>query len=170
MMHVVITVLLSLIMMAGLFLMLLSGVGFIQDKRFFSSAPKEVREVVPDSKPERFRGQHIIGWIMALFSIVLMIGAVLTGAIVGVNERMTFAQLFIRFIVMFFSLKAFDIGFFDWVLLCNAGYNFFPGYYPETKKVLGHYLFGYNWKTHLAHVIASFPAAALIAWICTFFT
>ena len=36
------TILLSAMMMAGLFLMLLGGVGFIQDRRFFSSAPREV--------------------------------------------------------------------------------------------------------------------------------
>ena len=45
-----------------------------------------------------------------------------------------------------------------------------PRFYPETKKVLGHYLFGYNRKTHLTHIIVSFPIAALIAWICTLFT
>jgi len=35
----ILTFLLSVLMMTGLFLMLLGGVGFIQDKRFFSSAP-----------------------------------------------------------------------------------------------------------------------------------
>ena len=63
-------------------------------------------------------------------------------------------------------LPPFDIGFFDWFLLCNAGLNFFPRFYPETKAVLGHHLFGYNWKTHLAHIIATFPVSALLAWIC----
>ena len=48
------TILLSVMMMLGLFLMLWGGVGFIQDKRFFSSAPKEVQNVVPETKPERF--------------------------------------------------------------------------------------------------------------------
>lgn len=52
------TLLLSLQMMAGLFLLLLGGVGFIQDKRFFSSAPAQTQAVVPASKPERFPGQH----------------------------------------------------------------------------------------------------------------
>lgn len=33
------TVLLSIMMMAGLFLLLLGGVGFVQNKKFFSSAP-----------------------------------------------------------------------------------------------------------------------------------
>ena len=68
---------------------------------------------------------------------------------------------------MLFALKAFDIVFFDWILLCNAGFNFFPHYYPETKAVLGRHLFGYNWKTHLAHIIAFPFVAAFLSWICT---
>jgi hypothetical protein len=55
----IVTILCGLLMMAGLFLMLLSGVGFIQDKRFFSSAPKEVREAV-QPKEERFFGMHAL--------------------------------------------------------------------------------------------------------------
>ena len=43
-----ITLICSLILMAGLFLMLLSGIGFIQDKRFFTSAPKaDFRGLMP---------------------------------------------------------------------------------------------------------------------------
>jgi hypothetical protein len=162
-----ITVLLSLIMMAGLFLMLLAGVGFIQDKKFFSSAPKEVRDVVPETKNERFRGQHIIGWIMIVISFALMGGALVLGAWNGIAEGFTFLQFYLRFILMLILLKAFDIGFFDWVLLSNAGFNFFPNFYPETKPVLGRYLFGYNWKTHLLHVVLFIPCVALLSWICT---
>lgn len=46
--------------MAAYFLILYAGVGFIQDKRFFSSAPKENLEAIPDKK-ERFPGAHVIG-------------------------------------------------------------------------------------------------------------
>lgn len=161
------TILLSIMMMAGLFLMLLGGVGFIQDKRFFSSAPKETQNVVPDQKPERFRGQHIIGWIMIVLSFALMGGAVVLGAWDGIRNNFGFWQFFLRFTVMLLALKAFDIVFFDWFLLCNAGLNFFPYFYPETKAVLGPYLFGYNRKTHLSHVIAGIPLCALLSWICT---
>ena len=49
------TILLSIMMMAGLFLLLLGGVGFVQDKKFFSSAPQQIYDVVPDTKPERFQ-------------------------------------------------------------------------------------------------------------------
>jgi hypothetical protein len=165
----IITVLLSFMMMAGLFLMLLAGVGFIQQYRFFSSAPKEVRNAVPKTKPERFKGQHAIGWVMIVISFALMDGAVVLGAWNGIANGFSFWQFYLRFFLMLILLKAFDVGFFDWVLLSNAGFNFFPHFYPECKPVLGRYLFGYNWKTHLLHVIMFFPSVALLSWICTLF-
>ena len=163
------SILLSVMMMAGLFLMLLGGVGYIQDKRYFSSAPKEVIDAVPESKPERFPGQRAVGWGLIALSLALMAGAPILSAWDGIRNGFGFRQFFRRFIVMLLGLKAFDVGFFDWFLLCNAGLGFFPHFYPETKAVLGHRLFGYNRKTHLAHIIAAFPVSALLAWICTLF-
>ncbi|MBR3082582.1 MAG: hypothetical protein IKH06_07010 [Clostridiales bacterium] len=156
-------------MMAGLFLLLWGGVGFIQDKRFMSSAPKEALEVIPDRMPERFKGQYAVGYVIVVIAFALMGGAMVIGAWNGIRNDFSFWQFFIRFMVMLLALKAYDVIFFDWVLLCNAGFDFFPRFYPECKPVLGHYLFGYNWKTHLAHVIAFFPISAVIAWICTLF-
>ena len=168
-MQILITLLLAVMMMVGLFLLLWGGVGFVQNKSFFSSAPKEVRDSVPDHKPERFKGQHIVGWIMIVLAFALMVGAVVIGAVLGVRDNLTFWQLSARFLVMILLVKAFDIGFFDWFLLCNSGFDFFASFYPECKPVLGRYLFGYNWKTHLTHIIGAFPVSALIAWICTLF-
>ena len=159
------TILLAVMMMAELFLMLLSGIGFIQDPKFFGSAPKEVREVVKP-REERFRGAHLIGFLMAGFSIVMMIGAMVIGAWNGIRNDFEFWEFFLRFYLMIFLLKVYDILFFDWVLLCNAGFNFFPHFYPETKPVLGHYLFGYNWKTHLIHILGGAVVSAILAWIC----
>ncbi len=50
-----ITVLVTLMVFLAYFLVLYGGVGFIQDKRFFSSAPKrkENLDAIPDTK-ERF--------------------------------------------------------------------------------------------------------------------
>ena len=168
-MQILITLLLAVMMMAGLFLLLWGGVGFVQNYSFFSSAPKEVRDAVPVTKPERFKGQHFVGWIMIVLAFALMVGAVVIGAVLGVRDNLTFWQLSARFLAMILLVKAFDIGFFDWFLLCNSGFGFFAGFYPECKPVLGRYLFGYNWKTHLAHIIGAFPVSALIAWICTLF-
>ena len=60
--------------MAAYFLVLYGGVGFIQDNRFFSSAPKENLDAIPDKK-ERFPGAHIIGWIIEATAILIFIGA-----------------------------------------------------------------------------------------------
>ncbi len=45
-----ITIIATLMLMAAYFLVLYGAVGFIQDKRFFSSAPKENLAAFPDKK------------------------------------------------------------------------------------------------------------------------
>lgn len=62
-----VTILGTLMIMVGYFLLLYAGVGLIQDKRFFSSAPREDLTVIPDKK-ERFRGAHILGWMLGIFA------------------------------------------------------------------------------------------------------
>jgi len=60
------TLMLSVIMMTALFLMLYAGVGLIQDKKYFTSAPQELQDLIPEHKPERFRGAHLTGWILMI--------------------------------------------------------------------------------------------------------
>ena len=67
-------ILAAILLMAAYFLVLYGGVGFIQDKRFFSSAPKENLNAIPDKK-ERFRGAHIIGWIIEGIAVLLFLAA-----------------------------------------------------------------------------------------------
>lgn len=52
-----ITMISAVIVMAAYFLLLYGAVGFVQDKRFFGSAPKENLAAIPDKK-ERFPGAH----------------------------------------------------------------------------------------------------------------
>ncbi len=155
---------LSLIMMAGLFLMLLSGVAFIQDKRFFTSAPQDVQDAVRP-REERFAGAHAVGWFLALLSVVMMAGALVYGGWDGIRNDFSFRQFFVRFLTMLLLLKAFDILFFDWVLLCHS--NFFPHFYPETKDHVGPHQFGYNKQTHLTHIVLCPIISALLAYVCT---
>ena len=157
------TVLLSIVMMAGLFFMLWSAVGFIQDKRFFTSAPKAAQEVI-QPKEERFRGQHAVGWLLMILALVLMGGEMIAGAYDGIQKEFGFWQFFLRFAMMLL-LKAFDILFFDWVLLCHS--NFFAHYYPEVKDIYGPEIFGYNKKSHLIQTVLILLGSLLAAWICT---
>ena len=162
----VITIVATVMIWVAYFLILYGGVGFIQDKRFFSSAPKENLEAIPDSK-ERSRGAHAIGWIIEVIALLMFIGAVVLGVWDGVKNDYGFLNFFARFLIMLYCMEIYDICFFDWVLLCHS--NFFPHFYPELKGVVGPHMFGYNKKTHILHFIIYIPICAVVAWICTLF-
>ena len=159
-----VTVILSLTLMAGLFLMLWSAVAFIQDKRFFSSAPKDVCAAVRSSQEERFPGARRLGWRLMILAVALMLFALLYAGLDGAEKGFGFWQLFSRYLIMLLALKAFDILFFDLVLLCHS--NFFPRYYPEVKGIVGPHQFGYNWREHLLMIALSPVAAAALAGLC----
>lgn len=159
-----ITILATLTLMLAYFLILYGGVAFIQDKRFFGSAPKENLAAIPDRK-ERFPGAHIVGWVIVLFALLLFAGSFLFGARDGIQRGFGFGAFFARFLFMLYAMEIYDIGFFDWVLLCHS--NFFPHFYPELKGVVGPHMFGYNKKAHILHFALYLPLSAALAWVCT---
>lgn len=160
-----VTIIAAVMLMAAYFLLLYGAVGFIQDKRFFSSAPKENLAVIPDTKPERFPGAHVVGWIIVTIAILLFAGAFVLGAWNGVKNGFGFRAFFARFLIMLYLMEIYDIFFFDWYLLCRS--NFFPHFYPETRGVVGPHMFGYNKKTHILHFALYIPICAVLAWVCT---
>ena len=60
------TIFLAIVFCAAITLMLLSAVAFIQDKRLFSSAPKEAQAVIQPRTEELFYGARIIGWTLII--------------------------------------------------------------------------------------------------------
>ena len=160
------TVLPALMVFAAYFLLLYAGVGFLQDKRFFGSAPKENLDAIPDRK-ERFPGAHAIGWALAMAALLLFLGAAALAVWDGLRRGFGFGAFFGRFLGILCAMEVYDIVFFDWVLLCHS--NFFPHFYPELKGVVGPQMFGYNKKAHAMHFAIDIPACAAIAGICTLF-
>ena len=162
-----ITLLASLVVMAAYFLLLYAGVGLIQEKRFFSSAPHEVFAAVPEKKAERFCGAHVLGWCVGILAMLLFLGAAVLAAWDGVQRGFTFGAFFARYLVILYVMEVYDILFFDWVLPCHS--NFFLRFYPEVKGIVGPQLFGYNKKAHLTHFLLYIPLSAALAWVCTLF-
>lgn len=158
------TVISALMMFLAYFLVLYGGVGFIQDKRFFSSAPKENLQAIPDKK-ERFPGAHILGWAIEGVAVLLFLAAAALGIGDGVRNGFGFLDFFARFLAVLYAVELYDIVFFDWVLLCHSG--FFPHFYPELKGVVGPHMFGYNKRTPILHCLLDIPAAAAAAGLCT---
>ena len=162
------TIFLAIVFCTAISLMMLSAVAFIQDKKFFSSAPKEAREVILPREHELFYGARIIGRTLMIFSILMIAGVGVISIWDGFRSGFTFLQFFLRFVSIFTIYKIYDMICFDYFLLMK--YQFFQFYYPEVKSVYSDRKYGYNIKSQLLKLFIIFPAAsALAAWICTFF-
>lgn len=162
------TIFLAIIFCAAITLMLLSAVAFIQNEKFFSSAPKEAQAVLQPRDKELFYGARTIGWTLMIFSMLMILGVGVISIWDGFRSGFTFWQFFLRFVLIFTIYKLYDMIFFDYFLLMK--FHFFQYYYPETESVYKGRKYGYNIKSQLLKLLVIFPAAsALAAWICILF-
>ena len=150
------TVFLAIVFCGAITILLISAVAFVQDKRFFSSAPKEVQVLIKPRDTELF------------YAALMILGVGIVSIWDGFRSGFTFWQFFLRFVSIFTIYKAYDMIFFDWFLLCR--FRFFQHYFPETEPALSGRKYGFNIKSQLLKLLVMFPAAsALAAWICTLF-
>ena len=156
------TLLLSLVLILALCLLLYAAVALIQNRKLFSSAPKDIQAAALDH-PERFHGARALGWKLAFISLLMMAFAFFYGGYDGIQKGFTFRQHFLRFIVMLYIWKAFDIICLDWLLLTKS--HFFQRYYPETEGCEGYHQFGFNRKEQIIRIIVFPFVAALMAGI-----
>ena len=160
------TIFLAIVFCAAITLMLFSAVAFIQDKKFFSSAPKEAQEVIEPRTEELFYGARTIGWTLVVFSVLMILGVGVIAIWDGFRSGFTFSRFFLRFVLIFTIYKAYDMICFDYFLLMK--FHFFQYYYPEVESVYPLKRYGFNIKSQLLKLLVIFPAAsALAAWICT---
>lgn len=160
------TLVLSLIFIAAICGALYAIVGLIQDKRLMTTAPKDIQEAAQDH-PERFRGAHALGWKLAIICLLIMIGVFVYGGYDGVIKGFTFWQFFLRFLLILYIWKAFDIVCLDWLLLTKS--HFFQHFYPETEGCAGYSQFGFNSKGQTIRIIVFPFVAAAFAGICMLF-
>lgn len=110
------TIFLAIVFCAAITLMLLSAVAFIQDKRLFSSAPKEAQAVIQPRTEELFYGARIIGWTLMAFSLLMILGVGVISIWDGFRSGYTFFQFFLRFVLIFTIYKIYDMVCFDYFL------------------------------------------------------
>ena len=162
-----VTIILSLVFIASISLMLYSAVALVQKKKLFSSAPKDVQAAIIEREHERFKGARVLGWVLIIISFLGIAGAFIFAAVNGVQNHFTLWQFFIRFLLMLYIYKAFDIICFDWLLLTKS--HFFQHYYPEIEGCESLEKFGFNRKSQIIKIVV-FPFVSLLAaWICTLF-
>lgn len=162
------TVFLALVFCAAITILLISAVTFVQDTRFFSSAPKEAQEVLKPRNEELFFGARAMGWVLMILSVLMILGVGVISIWDGFRSGFSFLEFFLRFVWIFTIYKAYDMVFFDWFLLCR--FRFFQYYYPEAAHVMEGRKYGFNIRSQLLKLFVIFPAvSALAAWICTRF-
>ena len=129
-------------------MMLISCVAFIQDNKFFSSAPKEAREVLVQREHELFYGARAIGWTLFIMSVLMILGVGVIAFWDGIKSGFTFWQFFLRFVLIFTIYKICDMALIDNFLLLK--FHFFQHYYPEAAHVMEGRKYGFNIKSQLA--------------------
>ena len=164
----ILTIFLAIVFCAAITLLLIAAVAFVQDKRLFSSAPKEARDVIQTRDKELFHGARAFGTVLMVISVLMILGVGVVAIWDGFGKGFTFLQFFLRFVSILTIYKIYDMVFFDWFLLCR--FRFFQHYYPETENALEGRKYGFNIKSQLLKQLVIFPAAsALAAWICSLF-
>lgn len=162
------TLFLSLVFCVSITILLISAVAFVQNPRFFSSAPKEAQEALLPRDKELFYGAKTIGWSLLIMSLLMILGCGVISIWDGLRSGFTFWQFFLRFYLIFAIYKVYDMICFDYFLLMK--FKFFQFYYPELEPVYSGRKYGYNIKSQFIKLFIAFPAAcALAAWICTLF-
>ena len=162
------TIFLAIVFCAAMAMMLISCVAFIQDNRFFSSAPKEAREVLVQRKQELFYGARAIGWTLFIISVLMILGVGVIAVWDGFRSGFTFWLFFWRFVMILTIYKICDMTLIDNFLLLKC--HFFQHYYPEAAHVMEGRKYGFNLKSQVLKLLVIFPAvSALAAWICSLF-
>lgn len=164
----ILTIFLAIVFCVAITLMMFAAVAFIQDKKFFSSAPKEAQAALLPREKELFYGAKAIGWTLIVFCFLMIIGVGVISIWDGFRSEFTFWQFFLRFVLIFTIYKIYDMVCFDYFLLLK--FHFFQFYFPETESVYSNRKYGYNIRSQLLKLLVIFPAAsALAAWVCTLF-
>ena len=129
-----VTLILTLTMCTLLFLMIWSATYFYPWTRLLRFFPKDIEEKARLHQPP-FPAAPVIGWILMLLCALGFVGVIVYGGWDGVRKGFTFGQFFVRFLVMLFGMKAFDIIALDFFLITKT--QFFQHYIPETKGCAG---------------------------------
>ena len=160
------TIFLAIVFCAAMAMMLISCVAFIQDNKFFSSAPKEAREVLIQREQELFYGARAIGWSLFIISVLMILGVGVIAVLDGLRSGFTFWQFFLRFVLILTVYKVCDMALIDNFLLLK--FHFFQHYYPEAADVMKGRKYGFNIRSQLLKLFVIFPAvSALAAWLVT---
>ncbi len=112
--------------------------------------PEDVRETAKDHVDPPKNKQMIAHCLLAFFLIAMLAGIIYIG-LDGVRNDIGYLQLTLRFIVLLYVMKVFDIVVQDQWLVMTVGY--FKKIFPETAECEGWKNRGFNNKNQIIRII-----------------
>ena len=123
-----------------------------------SFLPEDVRET-GKNHPEPPKSKQIVAHILLAVFLVAMFAGMIYLGVDGIRNGYGFWKLTLRFIVMLYVMKAFDIIVQDQWLVMTVGY--FKRIFPETADCDGWKDRGFNNKNQIIRIIA-YPFLCMI--------
>ena len=130
-----VTIILTLIKCALLFLHDVGGNLFYPWERLLEFFPKDIEEKAKQHKPP-FPTAPAIGWIIAALCMLGFIGVIVYGGWDGVQRGYTFGQFLVWFLVILFGVKAFDIIVLDYILITKTRFSSITFRRPKAEPVI----------------------------------
>lgn len=161
-----ITILLTLCNIILLCLMILTATVFMPYRGLAKNFPKDVQEALKprlDEIDKQPKAPRIFGGILIIITCLLFVGVFIWGGVEGMHHDFTYSQYLLRFLIISFGTKAFDITVLDYFLLTKT--NFFQNFFPETKGCAGWQQFGYNRKQQLGQSVFMLICCLLLAFL-----
>lgn len=162
----IVTVILTLTGMVLLWLMIWSATVTMPTKLLAKNFPEDVQQALQprlDALP--MSGKRVFGMMILIVLILGFIALFIIGGIDGISNGFTYLDYLVRFLIMSYGVKAFDIIGLDFFLLTKT--HFFQHFFPETEGCAGWQQFGYNRKQQLRQIIIMglmSPLEALLFW------
>ena len=160
------TLLLTLCSIVLLCLMILTATVFMPYRGLAKNFPKDVQEAMKprlDEIDKQPKAPRIFGDTLIIIMCLLFVAVFIIGGIDGQHHDYTYGRFLLRFLIIAFGTKAFDIIALDYFLLTKT--DFFPHFFPETKECAGWQQFGYNRKQHLGQSVFILICCLLLAFV-----
>lgn len=120
--------------------------------------PEDIKTIIR-SRPDYPKCRTVLGYACAAVIAAGLLGVLIYASVDAVRNNFSFAQIFVRFLILLMGYKAFDIICLDWWLITKS--QFFQKVFPETVGCEGYNQFGFNRKKQIVRIIA-FPIISLI--------
>ena len=160
------TILLALAGMVLLCLMIAAATYFMPFRGMAGFFPPDVQEALQprlDAIDKQPKAPRIFGGVVVGILCLLFVCLYLCGGIDGLHHQFAFRDFLLRFLVISFGIKAFDIIALDYFLLTKT--QFFPRRFPETAHCAGWQQFGYNRKQQLSQCVMMLISSIAMAFL-----